>query len=195
MISAFEGLSATRVVGLAAYACAVAGCAWRWRDGRRWEGQRRAGSAGAFGVLAVVQMVLLLDIAFNLRWKLHEFFMQEAMSHGLYAMRRPPQRFALWILAGVATLGCALIVSRFYHRRGVALAVTGTLLSVTLRCAEVLSYHGLDAVLYHTVGRVMLVSAFWAGLTLLTLAGVWIDEVDACMNKDGTYKPIAYKSM
>lgn len=176
MILPFEGLSATRLVGLAAYAGAVAGCAWRWRDDRRREGQRRAGNSGVFGVLAVVQMALLLDIAFNLRWKLHEFFMQGAVSHGLYAMRRQPQRFALFVLGTFAILGCALIVSRFRRRRGVALAVAGTSFSVALRCAEVLSYHDLDAVLYHAVGGVMLVSLLWAGLTLLTLAGVWIDD-------------------
>jgi len=171
MIWAFDGLSVTRVVGLAAYASAVAACAWRWwRDRRKhWKG------SGVFGLLAAVQFVLLLDIAFNLRWKLHEFFMQEAMDHGVYGLRRPPQLLALWMLIAISALCCALIVSRFRRRPGAAIAVAGTLLSVALRCAEVLSYHNLDAVLYVQIGKVMLVSILWMALTLLTCLGVWID--------------------
>jgi len=171
MIWAFDGLSVTRGAGLAAYAAAVAACVWRW-----WRDQlseKRHG--GVFGVLAIVQFVLLLDIAFNLRWKLHEFFMQEAMNHGVYGLRRPPQLLALWMLIGGSALCCVLIVSRFRRRPGAAIAVAGTLLSVALRCAEVLSYHGLDAVLYAQAGRVMLVSILWMALTLLTCLGVWID--------------------
>ena len=128
-----------------------------------------------FGVLAAVQLVLLLDIAFNLRWRLHDFFMQEAMAHGVYGLRRPPQLLALCTLIGVSTLCCAFILSRFRRRRGAAIAVAGTLLSVALRCAEVLSYHDLDAVLYAQVGKVMMVSILWTALTLLTYLGVWID--------------------
>jgi hypothetical protein len=171
MIWAFDGLSVTRVVGLAAYASAVAACAWRWwRDRQKhWKG------GGVFGLLAIVQFVLLLDIAFNLRWKLHEFFMQEAIDHGVYGLRRPPQLLALWMLIGASMLCCALILSRFRRRPGAAIAVAGTLLSVALRCAEVLSYHDLDAVLYAQIGKVMLVSILWMALTLLTCLGVWID--------------------
>jgi hypothetical protein len=172
MIWAFDGLSMTRVVGLAAYASAVAACAWRW-----WrERQRYRKGGGVFGVLAAVQLSLLLDIAFNLRWKLHEFFMQEAMNHGVYGLRRSPQLLALWMLIGAAALCCALILSRFRRRPGVAIAVAGTLLSLALRCAEVLSYHGLDAILYAQAGKVMLVSILWMALTLLTCLGVWIDS-------------------
>ena len=57
-----------------------------------------------------------------------------------------------------------------------AIAVAGTLLSVALRCAEVLSYHYLDAVLYAQAGKVMVVSILWMALTLLTCLGVWIDS-------------------
>ena len=167
----FEGLSITRVVGLVAYASTAVLCAWRARRDQR--SIRRSG--GVFGVLAVVQFVLLLDIAFNLRWKLHEFFMQEAMSHGLYGMRRSPQLLVLCALAAASAFCCVFIARKFRWRRGAAIAVAGTLLSVALRCAEVLSYHNLDAVLYATVGKMMLVSVFWTGLTLLTWLGVWMD--------------------
>lgn len=181
MIWAFDGLSVTRVVGLVAYASAVAACAWRWWRGKRDklnDGQKRRKGGGVFGVLAAVQLLLLLDIAFNLRWKLHEFFMHEAMDHGVYGLRRSPQLLALWMLVGASILCCALIVSRFRRRPGAAVAVAGTLLSVALRCAEVLSYHYLDAVLYAQIGKVMLVSILWMALTLLTCLGVWIDGID-----------------
>jgi hypothetical protein len=180
MIWAFDGLSISRVVGLAAYASAAAACAWRWwrdelNDGQKHR-QRDSRRGSVFGVLAAVQLLLLLDIAFNLRWKLHEFFMQAAMNHGVYGLRRPPQLLALWMLIGVSALCCVLILSRFHRRPGAAIAVAGTLLSVALRCAEVLSYHGLDAMLYAQIGKVMLVSILWMALTLLTCLGVWIDS-------------------
>jgi membrane associated rhomboid family serine protease len=85
---------------------------------------------------------------------------------------------ALWLLVSASALCCGLIVWRFRRRRGAAIAVAGTLLSVALRCAEVLSYHGLDAMLYASMGKVMVVSILWIGLTLLTCLGVWIDETD-----------------
>jgi hypothetical protein len=185
MISPFEGLSMTRVVGLAAYASAVAACAWRWWRDRQNSPQPGRQPGGVFGVLAAVQLVLLLDIAFNLRWKLHEFFMQEAIGHGLYGMRRSPQLLALWALVSASALCCGLIVWRFRRRRGAAIAVAGTLLSVALRCAEVLSYHGLDAVLYSSIGKMMVVSILWIGLTLLTCLGAWIDEIDEIDRVDG----------
>jgi len=175
MIWAFDGLSVTRVVGLAAYASAVVVCACRWWRGELSDGQKHRKGGGVFGILAAVQLLLLLDIAFNLRWKLHEFFMQEAMGHGVYGLRRRPQLLALWMLIGASALCCAVIVSRFRRRRGAAIAVAGTLLSVALRCAEVLSYHNLDAVLYAQIGKVMLVSILWMALTLLTCLGVWVD--------------------
>jgi hypothetical protein len=171
MISTFESLSMTRIVGLATYAGAAVACAWRWRNSHR--------SGTAFGVLAAAQVLLLVDIAFNLRWKLHEFFMQAAMARGLYGERRSPQLFILILLIAAAIAGCVLILRRFHRRLGAAIAVASTLLSMALRCAEVLSYHNLDAILYHPVGKIMLVSVLWIGLTLLTCFGVWIDARSA----------------
>jgi hypothetical protein len=64
---------------------------------------------------------------------------------------------------------------RFRERMGAALALGGTLLSVVLRCAEVVSYHNADAVLYRQVGGVMVVALAWIGLALVTCLGIWID--------------------
>jgi hypothetical protein len=170
MIFTSEGLAMTRVMGVCAYTAALAACIWRW-----WRsGQSRRGDA-VFGVLAVVQLALLLDMIFNLRWKLHEFFMDEAMAHGVYGLRRQPQLVAMVLLTGATVICCGWLVSRLQRRPGAAIAVVGTLLSVGLRCAEVLSYHNLDAVLYFTIGKMMMVSILWIGLTGLTCVGAWMD--------------------
>ena len=160
----------TRVMGVSAYTVALVACIWRWW--RSGQSQRRD---EVFGVLAAVQLALLLDMIFNLRWKLHEFFMDEAMAHGVYGLRRQPQLLALVLLVGAAAMGCGWMVLRLRHRPGAAIAVVGTLLSVGLRCAEVLSYHDLDAVLYFTIGKMMMVSILWIGLTGLTCVGAWMD--------------------
>jgi hypothetical protein len=171
MVSILEGLSVTRVVGLAAYATSLSLCA-----GRLWKSRTDSRTGKVFGVLTILQLALLLDIAFDWRWKLHAFFMGQATAHGVYELRRSPQLLALWVLAGISAFCCVSIASKFRHRSGAAIAVTGTMLSIMLRGAELLSYHNLDAVLYRSIWKIMLVGVLWLGLTAFTCLGVWIDS-------------------
>jgi hypothetical protein len=170
MVAIVGGPSLTRIAGVIAYAAGLAFCTGRWRQIRK-----RGRGSNLFAALALVQLVLLLDNVFNLRWKLHAVVDWTAASLGVYELRRGPQLLALCGLAALAVVLVWLIVVRFRERMGAALALGGTLLSVVLRCAEVVSYHNADAVLYRQVGGVMVVALAWIGLALVTCLGIWID--------------------
>ena len=170
MVALHEWLSPTRTAGLVAYTVSSLACAARWAHCRRNRLPSRA-----FGAFAAVQLGLLLDMAFDWRWKLHDFWMREAMASGVYDRRRLPQMLALGLLALGASLASAAILYRCRRRVGVALAMTGTLLSVGLWCSESISLHLMDRVFYHQVGKVMLVSLLWVALAALTCLGVWLD--------------------
>jgi hypothetical protein len=164
MVALHEWLSPTRTAGLVAYTVSSLACAVRWAHCRRNRLPSRP-----FGALAAVQLGLLVDMAFD--W----FWMREAMASGVYDRRRLPQMLALGLLALGAVLASAAILYRCRRRAGVALALTGTLLSVGLWCSESISLHLMDRVFYHLAGKLMMVSLLWVGLAAVTCFGVWLD--------------------
>jgi len=171
MIAGHDWFSPTRVTGLIAYTVSFSACALRWFASRR-----RGDASGIWLLLSGLQLGLVVDVAFDLRWNLHAFWMARAMARDVYSERRSPQLLALAVLAGLLILGCAAIQRRFRRRRGVAVAMTGTMLSVGLWCCETLSYHYMDLVLYRTVGALMVVSLLWVGLAVTTLIGVLLEQ-------------------
>jgi hypothetical protein len=172
MMTGNEWLSPTRMTGLLSYATAFGACAWRWfAEGRRGR------PSGEFLLLAVAQLGLVLDIALDIRWKLHDFWMTRATEMHLYSERRGPQLVALVLLVGLLLVGVVWIPLRFRGRRGLALALSGTMLSIGLWFCEMLSYHFMDAVLYSMAGKLMLVSFLWVVLAMTTCSGVWLETV------------------
>jgi len=171
MVADHEWFSPTRMVGLTVYAASCTACAAKYvsclKSGRRGR---------LFTLLAVVQLFLLLDMAFNWRWKIHEFFGQGAMNRGVYAERRPPQAIALSVLFAVLVIATIWIYRKFSERPGLATALTGTMLSVGLTCCEGISYHYVDLVFYRMVGNLMVVSLVWIGLAVVTCSGVLLDH-------------------
>jgi hypothetical protein len=115
-----EWLNPTRAVGLIAYGTAVTCCGIAWV---RLKNQRR--DWGLAALLMLVEGTLLLDIAFNWRWMLHQ-----------------------------------------------CLAVSGSLLSVVVWCVEVVSLHAVDHILYHLIGKWMVVSALWILACSMTSIGI-----------------------
>lgn len=172
MVIAQDWLSPTRLTGLIAYSASLSACMARWLLNRK-----SFSRDGLFAVLAAVQFCLLIDMALDLRWKLHEFWMQEAMSMGVYGLRRMPQAVAMAILLFMVVLAVVAIRRRLRGRTGAELALTGTLLSATLWCFEWISFHWLDQILYHSAGPVMVVSVLWIGLAIVTCLGAWLDGV------------------
>jgi hypothetical protein len=166
MITSGEWLNPTRAVGLLAYGTATICCGIAWM---RAKGRNHDGRLPAF--LMLIEGVLLLDIAFDWRWMLHQFAMDFAQHRHEYQLRREPQFIAIVVLAALLLSGL-LVVRRFFPGGGGAsLAVSGVLLSLVLWCTEVVSLHAVDHVLYHPLGKIMAVSLLWILACLMTSIG------------------------
>ena len=99
MITIGEWLNPTRAVGLIAYGTAVICC------GIAWVRAKINDRIGACALLTLIESTLLLDIAFNWRWMLHQFLMDIAQRAHEYQVRRIPQLIVLIILAGLLLWG------------------------------------------------------------------------------------------
>jgi hypothetical protein len=162
-----EWLNPTRAVGLIAYGTAVTCCGIAWV---RLKNQRRDWRLAA--LLTLIDSTLLLDIAFNWRWMLHQLLIDIAQGAHEYQVRRIPQLIILIILAGLLFLGL-FAIQRFFRREpGARLAVSGSLLSVAVWCAEVVSLHAVDHILYHLIGKWMVVSVLWILACSMTSIGI-----------------------
>ena len=165
-----EWFSITRTIGLIGYTVTLAVSLMRWI--RSWQ----AGSQWKiFALLSCTQLMLLLDMAFDWRWQLHEYWMRQAIAHSVYAERRAPQLLVLIALAAALAICTAVLLVRLRFEKGKALALAGTALSVGLCFGEAVSYHNLDRVLHATIGGAMVVAYLWAGLCVLTCLGLWMD--------------------
>lgn len=170
MISIAEWLNPTRIVGLTAYLFAFVSCVIGWRGGRGAPDRRRL---AAF--LAVVDAMLLVDLAFNGRWLLHDWLENEAIAHGEYLQRFGPQVAALGFSSFGLAAGIRLAIVRFKGRPGAFLAVCGGIVSFWCWCIEVISEHKVDAVMYYQIKGVMLVSLIWIAASLMTGVGILWD--------------------
>jgi hypothetical protein len=166
MIAIGEWVNPTQAIGLLAYGTAATCCAIAWI---RTKERQASQLAAAF---TLIESALLLDMAFNLRWRLHSFFMDFAMQKHEYDVRRLPQEIVLTILGGLLIFGLLAARRLFRDRVGARLAVSGILLSVILWCVEVVSLHAVDHILYHVIGKWMVVSALWILACLTTSIGM-----------------------
>jgi hypothetical protein len=162
-----EWLNPTRAVGLMAYGTAVTCCGIAWV---REKNQRQDWRLAA--LLTLIESTLLLDIAFNWRWMLHQLLMDIAEGAHEYQVRRIPQLIALIILAGLLFLGLLAVRRLSRGRGGTRLAASGALLSLVLWCIEVVSLHQVDHVLYYRLGKIMAVSLLWVLACLMTSIGM-----------------------
>ncbi len=166
MITSQEWLSPTRLTGLVAYGTSVMCCCVAWISAKT----RRTLPLAA--VLMLIESALLLDMAFNWRWKLHQTLMDFAIRKNEYAQRGLPQLIVVIILGSLLLSGW-FIAWRSYRGRGMKLlAVSGTLLSLVLWCIDVVSLHAVDHVLYYSVGGVMAVSILWILACSMTSIGI-----------------------
>jgi hypothetical protein len=167
MITVGEWLNPTRAVGLLSYGTAATCCGIAWVRNRA---QRRDWRVAA--LLTLIESTLLLDIAFNWRWRLHQFVGEVAQRRHEYELRHEPQSIALVILAALLLLGL-FVTQRFFRREpGAHLAVSGSLLSVAVWCVEVVSLHVVDHILHHLIGKWMVVSALWILACSMTSIGI-----------------------
>jgi hypothetical protein len=167
MITSGEWLNPTRAVGLLAYGTATICCGITWiRAKTRGQDWRLA------ALLTLIEGLLLLDIAFNWRWMLHALVGDVARSRHEYALRKEPQVMALVILGALLLLSMLAALRLFRGKVGGRLAIWGALLSVFVWCVEVVSLHEADHILYHLIGKWMVVSALWILACLMTSIGI-----------------------
>jgi hypothetical protein len=171
MITSAEWLNSTRAVGLLAYGTASTCCfvAWMRARSRREDGHLAL-------LLMLIESTLLLDMAFNWRWMLHQLLMDLAQHAHEYAVRRTPQVIVLIVL--VVLIGLRA-VRRLSRGRGIALALSGAVLSLALWCTEVISLHQVDHVMYHRLGPIMTVSLLWMVACLMTSTGILMASREA----------------
>jgi hypothetical protein len=180
MVLDHEWFSPTRTVGLSATTVSFLACGWGWLHRRKERAWCRS-----FAWLMLLQLCLVLDMAFDGRWKLHDLGIRIAVSLGVYSQRSTPQLLALLFLFLAIAYLSALVLYRSRARVGLALAGIGTMLSVGLCFCESVSYHTVDAFLYHLVGTIMRVGWIWIGFSTITCLGVWIDTAGS---GDGSWK-------
>ncbi|MGA3048341.1 MAG: hypothetical protein ABSD67_17030 [Terracidiphilus sp.] len=170
MNSIAVSLNPTQIIGLTTYVSAMVSCSFAWA---------KVGSAAhrktLTAALAVVEAALVLDMSFNGRWKLHALLDREAIAWGVYSGRSEPQIAALCLLVATAGAGIGFTVRRLQERPGASLAVCGAILSLSCWCVEVVSLHIVDAVLYHAVNGIMLVTLLWISCSLMTAGGILWD--------------------
>ena len=164
-----------RTLGIIAYGGSSCACAVRWWFGRR----NRRGRP--FGALTLVQLALLVDMIFDLRWKIHALLDQEAMNHGVYGGRRAPQLVALVVMVLVATFAAFVVAAKYRNRLGALLALSATIASVMIWGSEVISYHWMDALLYSSIGPFMAVSLVWLCFAVVSCVGTMIDCRDVAI--------------
>ena len=167
MESLAEWLNPTRIVGMSAYLFAAASCGIAWVRSRNIPGSRRL-----IAILGALEAGLILDMALNGRWLLHDLLEGKAMANNLYAQRVWPQLLALGLLSAVAAAGMWSALLFLHGRAGASVAVCGAILSLSCWCAEVISLHAIDVVFHRMVDGAMLVSLIWIASSLMTGLGI-----------------------
>jgi len=155
MRTAAEWLNPVKAGGMAVYLAASASCAV---TAVRSANPRLSRLAALLGLL---HAVLLLDIAFDWRWRLYDWFKSEAVSYHWYEERHWPQVVMLALLAATLAAGVTAARRQLRSLPGAALAVEGTLISVGCWLMEIISLHATDSILYHHIGRLMIISFVW----------------------------------
>lgn len=170
MSSIAVSLNPTQIIGLTANLLAMLSCLVAWAKVGGAPHRNRLAV-----ILAILEAALFVDMLFNGRWRLHDLLAGEAMARGLYAGRTDPQIAVLCFLAGSALAGIGFIVWRLRKRPAALLAACGGFLSLICWCAEVVSLHAVDAMLYHRIHGFMAVIAVWITCALMTGLGILWD--------------------
>lgn len=167
MISASVWLAPTRLAGMASHLLAAAVSVAIWAQPGSCSRSIRLARG-----LAILEIFLLFDAAFNWRWTLHGILMNFAIAANLYGRRELPQLAALALLSTLLLLALILAIRHFCGRPGAVVASCAGLISAGIWWVEVISFHATDAFLQHFLGPVMLIAALWIVPSLMAAAGI-----------------------
>jgi hypothetical protein len=125
--------------------------------------------------LTVLQLALLVDMLFSLRWLLHNKLASEFLVHHSYDRRVGPQHLALFLMAVAASTGIWLLLHSLRGRRGAQLASCGMVVWISTWFAEVISLHSMDVFLHHSLAHVTIRDAVWIVSSIMISYGVLLD--------------------
>ena len=125
--------------------------------------------------LTVLQLALLVDMLFSLRWLLHNKLASEFKVHHLYDRRVGPQHLALFLVAAAASTGIWLLLKSLRGRRGAQLASCGMVLWISTWFAEVISLHSMDVFLHNSLAHVTIRDGVWIVSSIMISYGVLLD--------------------
>jgi|KBSMisStaDraftv2_1062788.scaffolds.fasta_scaffold18446_8 hypothetical protein len=125
--------------------------------------------------LTVLQLALLVDMLFSLRWLLHNKLASEFLVHHFYNRRVGPQHLALFLVAAMASTGIWLLLKSLQGRRGAQLASCGMILWISTWLAEVISLHSIDVFLHKSLAHVTVRDAVWIVSSIMISYGVLLD--------------------
>ena len=142
----------TQLTGLLAFALAALACA----------AAARRGAGALWWRVAAWQAVCVAEVLFGFRHRAHDLVDTLLVANGLYGERGPLQ-VALLVAALALALLTFVALTRL-RRAGTELwlAATATAGALWLFAAESVSLHGVDAVMYLSLGPVLLIGWCWA---------------------------------
>jgi hypothetical protein len=164
---AAEWFSPVRISGMAVYIVAAASCGLTCFRSNLDEHESRLAV-----ILGLINTALLIDLAFDWRWQLYNLLRGEAMTHRWYDQRHWPQVLALTLLSLLLLAGMVTAWRSFRLAAGATLAIAGSLLSIGIWFAQVISLHSTDSILFHRVGPLMIVNFLWLAASAMTVAGI-----------------------
>lgn len=171
--------SATREIGFVAYSATGIGCVLFWLRSLSFPDRPHTGIGRLAAIVAAIEFILALDMVFEWRIALHDFFADTFVRHNLYGRRHTFQLELLIVLGCILAFTLGLAFQRLRTRRGSFLAIGALSLSITLWLMEIISLHETDTGLYHLVNGIMVIAFLWVLACSLTLLGVGIEARSA----------------
>ena len=166
MAPAFSAHAIGVVCCVVALAACLAACVLTRRRSQHWP---------VLVSLTALQLALLVDMLFSLRWALHNELARLFRAHHMYDGRVGPQHFALMVVGAVASAAIWLLLKSLRGRRGLQLAFCGMTLWISTWLAQVISLHSMDVFLHRSLAHVTVRDAVWIVSSIMISCGVLLD--------------------
>jgi hypothetical protein len=146
----------TQMIGLVSFLSAALSAAW-------WGGVRnRSDSQRAWWICAGLLSLMVLEICLGVRHELHHQISGWLQAQGSYDQRRGVQVYLIAVLISLLLLALVYFTSRVKGAPPEKAAWAVVMALVALFLIETISLHGVDALLYHPVGPMLMIGYLWA---------------------------------
>src|ERR1700738_2903609 len=150
------GTNPTQLIGILSFAAASIAC---FVSGR----QSALPEARTWEILALINLLFLLEIFIGLRHRLHDLVVAILMADAKYNQRSSVQEILVLLSAVIVLTFAATFFIWHKTSAGSANVAMGLTIAVSfLFVIETVSLHTVDAVLYRPIASVMIVGWIWA---------------------------------